>query len=101
MGDGPNRFAAILDQFPRERHWLLPALQAVQHALGYLPAEALTLTGAHLRVPASEVYGVATHYPEFRLRPRGRHAIRVCTRSEERRVGKETTTRWRSGVGKS
>ena len=79
MGDGPNRFAAILDQFPRERHWLLPALQAVQHALGYLPAEALTLTGAHLRVPASEVYGVATHYPEFRLRPRGRHAIRVCT----------------------
>jgi NADH-quinone oxidoreductase subunit F len=27
----------------------------------------------------SEVYGVATHYPEFRLAPRGRHHVRVCT----------------------
>jgi NADH:ubiquinone oxidoreductase subunit F (NADH-binding)/NADH:ubiquinone oxidoreductase subunit E len=34
---------------------------------------------AHLRVPASEVYGVATHYPEFRLTPRGERHVRVCT----------------------
>ena len=72
-------FESIIGQFPRERGWLLPALQAVQHAIGYLPAEALTAAGTHLRVPASEVYGVATHYPEFRLGPRGRHAVRACT----------------------
>jgi NADH:ubiquinone oxidoreductase subunit F (NADH-binding)/NADH:ubiquinone oxidoreductase subunit E len=51
----------------------------VQHALGWLPPWALADAGAHLRVPASEVYGVATHYPEFRLAPRGRHHVRVCT----------------------
>jgi NADH-quinone oxidoreductase subunit F len=69
----------ILTRFPRERTWLLPALQAVQAAVGHLPAAALASTGAHLRVPASEVYGVATHYPEFRLHPRGAHCVRVCT----------------------
>jgi len=79
MSQAAGQFQSILGQFPRERGWLLPALQAVQHALGYLPAEALTAAGAHLRVPASEVYGVATHYPEFRLGPRGRHAVRACT----------------------
>jgi NADH:ubiquinone oxidoreductase subunit F (NADH-binding)/NADH:ubiquinone oxidoreductase subunit E len=29
-------------------------------------------------VPASEVYGVATHYPELRLAAPGRHVVRVC-----------------------
>jgi NADH-quinone oxidoreductase subunit F len=68
-----------LTAFPRERQWLLPALHAVQHACGWLPEPALAEVAAHLRVPASEVYGVATHYPEFRLAPRGRHHVRVCT----------------------
>jgi NADH-quinone oxidoreductase subunit F len=71
--------ARHLEKFPRERTWLLPALQAVQEAVGYLPDWALAETGRHLRVPLSEVYGVATHYPELRLSPRGRHHIRVCT----------------------
>jgi NADH:ubiquinone oxidoreductase subunit F (NADH-binding)/NADH:ubiquinone oxidoreductase subunit E len=69
---------SVLARFSRERTWLLPALQAVQEAVGHLPEEALARVSAHLRVPASEVYGVATHYPEFRLRPRGRHHVRVC-----------------------
>ena len=68
----------VLARFPRERRWLLPALQAVQALLGYLPPDALSRAGAHLRVPASEVYGVATHYPELRLTPPGAHLIRVC-----------------------
>jgi NADH-quinone oxidoreductase subunit F len=69
----------ILIHLPRERTWLLPALHAVQEAFGYLPDAALAGVGAHLRVPASEVYGVATHYPEFRLRPPGLRLVRVCT----------------------
>jgi NADH-quinone oxidoreductase subunit F len=71
--------ARLLATFPRERQWLLPALQAVQRALGFLPADALAAVGDHLRVPVSEVWGVATHYPELRLAPHGRHHVRVCT----------------------
>jgi len=70
---------ALLAHFPRERTWLLPALQAVQHDARWLSAEALAAVAAHLRVPPSEVYGVATHYPEFRLMRPGRGLLRVCT----------------------
>jgi NADH-quinone oxidoreductase subunit F len=67
-----------LGQFPRERTWLLPALQAVQHAERWISSDALAVVAAHLRVPLSEVYGVATHYPEFRLAAPGRRVARVC-----------------------
>ncbi|HET8576785.1 MAG TPA: NAD(P)H-dependent oxidoreductase subunit E, partial [Methylomirabilota bacterium] len=70
---------AILERFPRERPWLLPALQALQHHSRWLSPEALTAAAQHLRVPQSEVYGVATHYPEFRLSPPGRRVVRICT----------------------
>src|SRR5262249_13904657 len=70
---------SVLQAFPKERTWLLPALHAIQHELRWIPAAALAEVAAHLRVPASEAYGVATHYPEFRLtEPRAR-LIRVCT----------------------
>ena len=68
-----------LDALPRERTWLLPALHAVQHDLRWIPSHALAAVAAHLRVPASEVYGVATHYPEFRLSEPGKRVVRVCT----------------------
>ena len=68
----------VLSRFPRERTWLLPALQALQHRDRWLSPEALAEAADHLRVPRSEVYGVATHYPEFRLSRPGRRVVRVC-----------------------
>src|SRR5438046_170096 len=69
----------LLATFPRERTWLLPALQAVQRAERYLSPDALEAVAAHLRVPKSEVWGVASHYPELRLTRPGRRLVRVCT----------------------
>lgn len=69
----------LIAQFPRERTWLLPALQAAQEAEGWLSPERLVAVALHLRVPKSEVYGVATHYPEFRLAKPGSRLVRVCT----------------------
>src|SRR5438128_2240064 len=71
--------ADALAQFPRERTWLLPALHAVQHAERWLSPASLEAVAAHLRVPKSEVWGVASHYPEFRLAEPGRRVVRVCT----------------------
>ena len=70
--------ASLVARFPRERTWLLPALDAVQRAQGSVSPGALDVIAAHLRVPASEVWGVATHYPELRLTPPGRRLVRVC-----------------------
>ncbi|HAM54486.1 MAG TPA: hypothetical protein DCQ64_03405, partial [Candidatus Rokubacteria bacterium] len=77
----------ILAAFPRERNWLLPALQAVQHHERWLSPDALVAVAGHLRVPRSEVYGVATHYPELRMTEPGRRIVRVCVGVSCRALG--------------
>ena len=57
---------------------LIPALQAVQDEVGWLPPRALEIVAQHLNVPLSRVYGVATFYAQFYLEPRGKHLIRCC-----------------------
>ncbi|MGH7279170.1 MAG: NAD(P)H-dependent oxidoreductase subunit E, partial [Candidatus Rokuibacteriota bacterium] len=68
-----------LERFPRERTWLLPALVVIQRADGWVSEAAMTAVSTHLRVPHSEVYGIATSYPELRLTAPGRRLVRVCT----------------------
>lgn len=57
---------------------LIPMLQLVQEELGYLPAEAIQMVARRLQISASEVFGVASFYNQFRFSPPGRHPIRVC-----------------------
>jgi bidirectional [NiFe] hydrogenase diaphorase subunit len=58
---------------------LIEALHAAQEAFGYLDTEALTYVGDSLGVPHSRVYGVATFYSYFTLKPQGDHSCVVCT----------------------
>jgi NADH-quinone oxidoreductase subunit E len=57
---------------------LVPALQRVQAAFGYLSPETLCLVARWLKLTENEVYGVATFYAQFRFTPPGRHRLRVC-----------------------
>jgi NADH:ubiquinone oxidoreductase subunit F (NADH-binding)/NADH:ubiquinone oxidoreductase subunit E len=65
--------------FPRQRTYLLPALHEVQAVYGWLPAQALETVGTHLRVPKSEVFGIASSFPDFSLGAPAVHTERVCT----------------------
>ena len=56
----------------------VPLLQAVQSEYGYLPREAMDMIIQNTDITGSQVYGVATFYSQFRLKPVGRHIIRVC-----------------------
>jgi bidirectional [NiFe] hydrogenase diaphorase subunit len=58
---------------------LIEALHATQEAFGYLDTDALTFVGDTLGVPHSRVYGVATFYSFFTLKPQGQHTCVVCT----------------------
>ena len=58
---------------------LIEVLHSVQEAFGYLDDDALAYVSASLRVPPSRVYGVATFYSYFALKPKGRHTCVVCT----------------------
>lgn len=69
----------ILDRYSNAgRDALIPLLQDVQEAQGYLSREAIAQIGTHLKLPASKIYGVATFYNQFRFQPLGRFHIQVC-----------------------
>ncbi len=73
-----EKVESILNKYQRERKWLVSILQDTQAQCNYLPKEALVQIGEGLDVPLSQVYGVATFFKAFSLKPRGRHLINVC-----------------------
>src|SRR5512134_2511694 len=58
---------------------LIEALHSAQEAFGYLDDDALRYVGESLLVPPSKVFGVATFYRHFTLKPQGEHTCVVCT----------------------
>jgi len=69
----------ILKQHSKaKREQLIPLLQEVQEAQGYLSREAILRIGQHLGLPASKIYGVATFYNQFRFQPKGKYHFMVC-----------------------
>jgi bidirectional [NiFe] hydrogenase diaphorase subunit len=58
---------------------LIEALHAAQEAFGFLDDDALRFVGDTLGVPHSRVFGVATFYSFFTLKPQGDHTCVVCT----------------------
>jgi NADH-quinone oxidoreductase subunit E len=57
---------------------LIKRLQDVQAREGYLSEASINSISKELSVPVSHIYGVATFYAQFRLKPLGRHTIKVC-----------------------
>jgi bidirectional [NiFe] hydrogenase diaphorase subunit len=61
-----------------EPHALIETLHAMQEHFGFLDVEQLKYVAAGLKVPLSRVYGVATFYHYFTLKPPGEHTCVVC-----------------------
>ena len=57
---------------------LIETLHSTQEAFGYLDEPSLRYVAGSLHVPLSRVYGVATFYNLFTLKPQGAHACVVC-----------------------
>jgi NADH-quinone oxidoreductase subunit E len=68
----------IAAEFSDRRGMLIPLLQRVQAELGYLSPEAMKRIAHRAGVSPARVFGVASFYSQFRLKPVGRHIIRVC-----------------------
>lgn len=60
------------------RHAVIETLHAVQESFGYIGDDAMRYVARSLRVPLSTVYGVASFYHFFTLKPAGKHACVVC-----------------------
>jgi bidirectional [NiFe] hydrogenase diaphorase subunit len=57
---------------------LIETLHTMQEYFGFLEEPGLKYVAQSLRLPLSKVYGVATFYHFFTLKPKGRHTCVVC-----------------------
>ena len=70
----------ILSEFPPAKSNLLNILHAIQNKSeqNYLSEKDLKEVADYLNTTYSSVYGVATYYSMFSVKPRGRYILRVC-----------------------
>ena len=57
---------------------LIETLHVAQESFAYLDEDALRFVASSLSLPLSKVYGVATFYHHFTLKPQGEHTCVVC-----------------------
>lgn len=79
--DDPRR--KVVDQTLKRCQYrpdaLIEVLHVAQEAYGYLGDDLLADIARQLQLPESQVFGVATFYHSFMLRPKGEHTCVVCT----------------------
>jgi NADH-quinone oxidoreductase subunit E len=68
----------MLDEFDGMRGAIIPILQRAQGIYGYLPQIVLQRISRRTGASMSQLYGVATFYAQFALKPRGRHLVDLC-----------------------
>lgn len=69
----------ILKKFKQgKREDLIPLLQEIQEAVGYLSEEAIVKAGSFLGLSTTKIFGLATFYDRFRFLPPGKIQIRIC-----------------------
>jgi NADH-quinone oxidoreductase subunit E len=74
----PQTILKILETHRGERGELIAILEEIQATYSYLPEEALRIVAEKTGRSLVDIYGVATFYKSFSLRPRGKHLISVC-----------------------
>jgi len=78
---GDKRFKILEVHMKRHQHKadaLIEVLHKAQELFGYLENDLLLFVAYRLKLPPSRVYGVATFYHFFTLKPQGKHTCVVC-----------------------
>lgn len=72
-------FEELVKKYPDRKAGLIPALHRCQEELGgWISPEIMEDCAEFFGLEPVEVYGVASFYPMFKLRPQGKHVIGVC-----------------------
>jgi NADH-quinone oxidoreductase E subunit len=75
---GLEKVDTIIDNYESDKSSLIAILQDAQAEYGYLQKDVLKHVAAKLDIPLIQVFGVATFFKAFRLKPKGRYLVRVC-----------------------
>ena len=79
--------ADVLDAVPAEERLILPCLQRIQSAFGYVPDDTLDPLAEFLNVTRAEVVGVLTYYHDLRRTPPPAVTVGVCVAEACQAVG--------------
>ncbi len=77
-GSAEDQIARIVNRHDGARGSLIATLEDIQSVYGYLPEKSLRLLAEKTGKSLVDVYGVATFYNQFDLKPRGEHLVSVC-----------------------
>jgi len=69
----------IVEKYDKKKGGLISILEDIQAKYTYLPEEALRQVSVNTGRSLTDIYGVATFYKSFSLKPRGKHLISVCS----------------------
>ena len=78
---GDKRFKLLdvtMKRHQFQHHALIEVLHHAQELFGYLDNDLLYFVAHQMKLPPSKVYGVATFYHFFSLKPQGKHTCVVC-----------------------
>ncbi len=73
-----QKVCQVIEENNHDKSKLIPILQAVQNEYKYLPEEILAFIASSLNISPARVYGVATFFAHFTLKPKGKYIIKVC-----------------------
>ena len=74
----PNTVHRILDKHNGKHGSLISILEDIQGVFSYLPKEALEIVAEETPHSLVDIFGVATFYRSFSLKPRGKHLVSIC-----------------------
>ena len=74
----PEHIMRIVEKHSEDRGGLISTLGDIQSKYGYLPEDALRIVAKRTGCSLVDLFGVATFYRSFSLKPKGRHLISVC-----------------------
>lgn len=72
------RVHALIESSRGERWALIPLLQKIQEAIGYIPPGAVKPIARAMGLFPSQVQGVISFYTQLYTKPQGKNMVRVC-----------------------
>lgn len=73
-----EKYGKIIENHQGELGSLISILEDIQEKYHYLPGDALRTVARKTGYPMVDIYGVATFYKAFSLKPQGKHLVSVC-----------------------
>lgn len=73
-----ERVCEIINEYNYDASKLIPILSAVQDEYRYLPEEVMTFVATSLNIAPAKVFGVASFYSHYTLKPKGKYVVKIC-----------------------